>query len=203
MKGSEDKINSNRIRTDDSNNNNNNTNVLRNNNDKDQSDQFKTVTYEKRIIYFSKPLVNDGDEGDSNRSEKNSGNSQGNISQQKQQQQSSFDQEKIRARNNLLKQFFPDILKAIGNKAIKDNPPTLQELESYLQNYFHELQTKKMEDGNAKVQKYLSKSTNPTLSSQEYNNNKELGRGHYSKGHNDSTASVTTVNQKNYRLNFN
>ncbi|MBA2267570.1 MAG: hypothetical protein H0W19_04450 [Nitrosopumilus sp.] len=199
MKGSEDKINSNRIRTDDS---NNNTNVLRNN-DKDQSDQYKTVTYEKRIIYFSKPLINDGDEEDSNRAEKNSGNSQGNISQQKQLQQSSFDQEKIRARNNLLKQFFPDILKAIGNKAIKDNPPTLQELESYLQNYFHELQKKKMEDENAKIQNYLSKSTNPTLSSQEYNNNKELGRGHYSKGHNDSAGSVTTVNQKNYRLNFN
>ena len=199
MKGSEDKINSNRIRTDDS---NNNTNVLRNN-DKDQSDQYKTVTYGKRIIYFSKPLINDGDEEDSNRAEKNSGNSQGNISQQKQLQQSSFDQEKIRARNNLLKQFFPDILKAIGNKAIKDNPPTLQELESYLQNYFHELQKKKMEDENAKIQNYLSKSTNPTLSSQEYNNNKELGRGHYSKGHNDSAGSVTTVNQKNYRLNFN
>jgi len=194
LKGSEDKTKSNRIRT---NGSTNNTNVLRNN----DKDQYKTVTYEKRIIYYSKPLVNDGDE-DSNRPEKNSGNSQGNISQQRQQQQSSLDQEKIRSRNNLLKQFFPDILKAIGNKAIKDNPPTLKELESYLQNYFHELQKKKMEDENAKVQNYLSKSTSPTLSSQEYNKNKEIGRGHYSKRHNDSAA-VTTVNQKNYRLNFN
>ncbi len=42
----------------------------------------------------------------------------------------------------------------------------------------------------------------PTSSSQD-SSNKELGRTHYSKGQNDSTASVTTANQKNYKLNFN
>ncbi len=132
---------------------------------------------------------------------KNLGNRQSHNSQQA-QQQSSFDQEKIRARNNLLRQFFPDILKAIGNKAIKDNPPTLQELESYLQDYFNELQKRKIADENPNVQDYLSRSINPTSSSQEYDN-KARDRAHYLKGQDESAGSVTTVNQKNYRLNFN
>ena len=203
MKGSEDKISSNKIRTDDnnSNNSNNDINVLIHN-DRNQSGQNKAaVMYEKRVIYFSRPLVNGDDEEDNSRSGKNSRNSQSHNAQQ-QQQQSSVDQEKIRARNNLLKQFFPDILKAIGNKAIKDSPPTLQELESYLQEYFHELQKKKIEEENAKAQDYLSRSTNLNSSSQD-TSNKERGRAHYSKGQNDSTASVTTANQKNYKLNFN
>lgn len=44
------------------------------------------------------------------------------------------------SRNDLLKRFFPDILKAIGNKAIKESPPTLQELEGYLQQYVSDLE---------------------------------------------------------------
>ena len=141
------------------------------------------------------------DEEDSNRSKKNLGNRQSHNSQQE-QQQSSFDQEKIRARNNLLRQFFPDILKAIGNKAIKDNPPTLQELESYLQDYFSELQKRKIADENANVQDYLSRSNNPTSSSQEYDS-KERDRAHYLRKQDESAGSVTTISQKNYRLNFN
>ena len=44
--------------------------------------------HEKRIIYFSKPTVNsgDGDEEDSNRTEKNLGNRQSHSSQQGRQQ---------------------------------------------------------------------------------------------------------------------
>ena len=201
MKGSEDKLNSNRIRTD---NSNNNTKVNdRSNRDKDQLGQNNAVVHEKRIIYFSKPTVNsgDGDEEDSNRTKKNLGNRQSHSSQQE-RQQPSFDQEKIRARNNLLRQFFPDILKAIGNKAIKDNPPTLQELESYLQDYFRELQKRKIADENANVKDYLSRSNNPTSSSQEYDS-KERDRAHYLKGQDESAGSVTTISQKNYRLNFN
>ena len=201
MKGSEDKLNSNRVRTY---NGNNNTKVnVRSNRDKDQLGQKNAVGYEKRIIYFSKPLLNygDDDEEDSNRTEKNLGNPQSHNSKQG-QQQSSFDQEKIRARNNLLRQFFPDILKAIGNKAIKDNPPTLQELESYLQSYFNELQKRKIADENANVQDRLIKSNNPSSSSQE-DVKKERDRTHYLKGQDGLAGSVTTVSQKNYRLNFN
>ena len=201
MKGSEDKLNSNRIRTD---NSNNNTKVsVQSNRDKDQLGQNNAVVHEKRIIYFSRPFVNydDGDEEDNNKAKKNLGNRQNHNSQQE-QQQSSSDEEKIRARNNLLRQFFPDILKAIGNKAIKDNPPSLQELESYLQDYFNELQKRKITDENAKIQDHLSRSKEPNSSSQE-NDSKKRDRAHYLRGQNESAGSVTTVSQKNYSLNFN
>ena len=201
MKGSEDKLNSNRIRTD---NSNNNTKVSdQSNRDKDQVGQNNAVVHEKRIIYFSRPFVNydDGDDEDNNRAKKNLGNRQNHNSQQE-QQQSSSDQEKIRARNNLLRQFFPDILKAIGNKAIKDNPPSLQELESYLQDYFVELQKRKIADENAKVQDHLSRSNNPNSTSQEYDS-KERDRAHYLRKQDESAGSVTTISQRNYRLNFN
>jgi uncharacterized protein with von Willebrand factor type A (vWA) domain len=200
LKGSEDKLNSNRIRLD---NTNNNTKVsVQSNRDKDQLGQNNAVVHEKRIIYFSRPFVNydDGDEEDNNRSKKNLGNRQNHTSQQEQQQPSS-DQEKIRARNNLLRQFFPDILKAIGNKAIKDNPPSLQELESYLQDYFVELQKRKITYENAKVQDHLSRSNKSNSTSQEYDS-KERDRAHYLKKQDESAGSVT-ISQRNYRLNFN
>lgn len=41
--------------------------------------------------------------------------------------------------SDLLKRFLPEILRAIGNKAIKDSPPSLPELESYLQKYVVDL----------------------------------------------------------------
>ncbi|HKX96220.1 MAG TPA: hypothetical protein VJL78_00125 [Candidatus Nitrosocosmicus sp.] len=203
MTGSNDKLNSNRIRPD---NSNNNTKVdVQSNRDKDQSRNNNAVIHEKRIIYFSKPLVNydddDEKEENSNKTKKNLGNRQSQNSQQV-QQQSSFDQEKIQARNKLLRQFFPDILKAIGNKAIKDSPPTLQELESYLQNYFNELQNRRIVDENSKVQDLLSRSINHKSSSQQYDN-KARDRTQYSKGQDEVAGSITTVNQKNYKLNFN
>ncbi len=201
MKGSDDKLNCSRIRTD---NSNNNTKVSdQSNRDKDQMGQNNAVVHEKRIIYFSRPFVNydDGDDEDNNRAKKNLGNRQNHNSQQE-QKQSSSDQEKIRARNNLLRQFFPDILKAIGNKAIKDNPPSLQELESYLQDYFVELQKRKIADENAKVQDHLSRSNNPNSTSQEYDS-KERNRAHYLRKQDESAGSVTTISQRNYRLNFN
>ena len=46
---------------------------------------------------------------------------------------------KIRNNNELLKHFFPDILKALGDSAIKENPPSIQEFEQYLQNHIHDL----------------------------------------------------------------
>ena len=203
MNRSNDKLNSNRIHPD---NSNNNTKVdVQSNRDKDQSRHNNAVVHEKRIIYFSKPLVNYNEdeekEKNSNKTKKNLGSRQSQNSQQV-QQQSSFDQEKIQARNKLLRQFFPDILKAIGNKAIKDSPPTLQELESYLQNYFNELQNRRIVDENSKVQDLLSRSINHKSSSQQYDN-KARDRTQYSKGQDEVAGSITTVNQKNYKLNFN
>ena len=202
MKGSDDKLNSNRLRPGISNNNNTEP-LVRSNGDKDQSGQKKTVLHQKRTLYFLKPFANDeGDENEDSisRTKKNLGNQSPNSQQG--QQQSSFDQEKIRARNNLLRQFFPDILKAIGNKAIKDNPPTLQELESYLEHYFNELQKRKISDKNTDVQEYLSRSHKSTASNQEYDN-KKPDNAYYLKGQDESTGSATNISHKNYRLKFN
>ena len=200
MKGLDGKINSNRYRSD---NSNNNTKApLRRNGTKDQSGQKNAAVHEKRTTYFSKPLANSGDEyeEDRSRTQENLGNSR--QKSQQQQQNPFMDQEKIRARNNLLRQFFPDILKAIGNKAIKDSPPTLKELESYLQEYFNELQKRKIADEKTKVQDYLSRSNKHTLPNQEQDNNGP-DRARYLKGQDESSGSVTTTSQKKYSLNFN
>ena len=79
----------------------------------------------KKFIYFSRPIQNN----DNN--EKENG----------QQQDAGGPDIKTQKGNNsdLLKYFFPDILKALGNRAIKDSTPSLQELEQYLQNHLQEL----------------------------------------------------------------
>ncbi|HKX96818.1 MAG TPA: hypothetical protein VJL78_03185, partial [Candidatus Nitrosocosmicus sp.] len=84
MNRSNDKLNSNRIHPD---NSNNNTKVgVQSNRDKDQSRHNNAVVHEKRIIYFSKPLVNYDDdeekEENSNKTKKNLGNRQSQNSQQ-------------------------------------------------------------------------------------------------------------------------
>lgn len=200
MKGLDDKINSNRYRSDNS--NNNNKAPLRRNGTKDQSGQKNSAVHEKRTTYFSKPHANSGNEYEEEKS-RTQGNL-GNLGQKSQQEQQNpfMDQEKIRARNNLLRQFFPDILKAIGNKAIKDNPPTLKELESYLQEYFNELQKRKIADEKTKVQDYLSRSNKHSLSNQEQDNNGP-DTAHYLKGRDESSGSVNMTSQKKYSLNFN
>jgi hypothetical protein len=79
----------------------------------------------KKFIYFARPLQN------------NDNNERGNGEQQ------DLSGRDIKTHKNsnsdLLKYFFPDILKALGNRAIKDSTPTLQELEQYLQNHLQEL----------------------------------------------------------------
>ncbi|HKU83315.1 MAG TPA: hypothetical protein VJP58_04670, partial [Candidatus Nitrosocosmicus sp.] len=103
MKGSDDRLNSNKLRPDISNNNNNNNNTevhIRSNRVKDQLSQKNIVVHEKRTIYFSKPFTDDGEENEDyiSRTKKNLENQSHNAQQA--QQQSSFDVEKIRARNN-------------------------------------------------------------------------------------------------------
>ena len=118
MKGSDDKLNS-----------NDNTRFhFPRYGDKDQLGQKHPAANGKRIIYFLKPLANYGDENeeDGNRAEKNQRYHDHNSQQG--EQQSSLDKEKIRARNNLLRQFFPDILKAIGNKNIFRNLENLKKV---------------------------------------------------------------------------
>jgi hypothetical protein len=86
---------------------------------------FNLSSTNKKFIYFSRPI------------QSNDNNENGNG----EQQGLSGPDSKTKKSNNsdLLKYFFPDILKALGNRAIKDSTPTLQELEQYLQNHLQEL----------------------------------------------------------------
>jgi len=81
--------------------------------------------YNKEFIYFSRSIGNDDDEKNS----KSNGEQKG------------FNESDNKIRNNddLIKRFFPDILKALGDRAIKENTPSLQELEQYLQNHLQDL----------------------------------------------------------------
>ncbi len=81
----------------------------------------------KKIIYYPKSYDKGSDEG-------------------KNDEYSNYLLKGNKSKQDLLKYFFPDILKALGDNAIKDNPPTIQELEFYLQTYFQKL----IEDENAK-----------------------------------------------------
>jgi hypothetical protein len=94
---------------------------------------FNSSFPNKKYIYFSRPI------------QSNDNNENGNG----EQQGFSGPDSKTKKSNNsdLLKYFFPDILKALGNRAIKDSTPTLQELEQYLQNHLQELMA---EDRNRK-----------------------------------------------------
>lgn len=104
----------------------------------DGKNNRKGFQLKKKTIYFPKSF-----EGDSNdESKKRNSNDYTEIIEPPEFQnddQSVNDQSK-KSRNDLLKRFFPDILKAIGNKAIKESPPSLQELEVYLQEYLSKLQ---------------------------------------------------------------
>ena len=81
----------------------------------------------KEFIYFSKSIKDDDDDKWKQEKEK--------------EKDLSGSGNRNRNNNELLKHFFPDILKALGNSAIKENTPSLQELEQYLQNHIQDLMT--------------------------------------------------------------
>ena len=97
----------------------------------------------RRIVYFPKPLENDSIQGEEGKQNNRGSNSDTEIIEppeyQTDEQLQSQERNKQSTRNDLLKRFFPDILKAIGDKAIKETPPTLQELEAYLQQHISNL----------------------------------------------------------------
>lgn len=100
----------------------------------------KGFQQKKRTIYYPKSFdSSDASDGLKNRNSNDDTQIIEPPEFEKRDDQSINDQSK-KSRNDLLKRFFPDILKAIGNKAIKESPPTLQELEVYLQQYLSNLQ---------------------------------------------------------------
>ncbi|WP_148686386.1 hypothetical protein [Candidatus Nitrosocosmicus hydrocola] len=107
---------------------------------KSVSSNPKGFQQKKRTIYYPKSFgSSDASDGSKNRNSNDDTQIIEPPEFEKKDDQSINDQSK-KSRNDLLKRFFPDILKAIGNKAIKESPPTLQELEVYLQQYLSNLQ---------------------------------------------------------------
>jgi Mg-chelatase subunit ChlD len=139
---------------------------------------------------------------------------------QQQQNQVSINDLRNRIKNNnneLLKRFFPDILKALGSRAIKENTPTLQELEQYLQTHIQELMSEeRIRTARKKNTAEYSNRLNPLSSSQqEY----KIKRGNQTTdgknatntqdnqssapSHTSSTSTSTSAQQGHFRLNFN
>jgi Mg-chelatase subunit ChlD len=156
-------------------------------------------TNNKTFTYFSLSIGNDGDDNGNMEKGGNRGKQQlnlndlGNI---------------IKSNNNeLLKRFFPDILKALGNRAIKENTPTLQELEQYLQTHIQELLTeermrimrKRKTDGDSN-----SLSTPPPIPQSSSENKRRQSNQMQESNNNPSSSIPSSVSQQGkFRLNFN
>ncbi|MDQ4073738.1 MAG: hypothetical protein M3162_05465 [Thermoproteota archaeon] len=89
---------------------------------------------QRNFVYFPKPSSSNSD--DANRG--NEGNQKGNANRHLQKSHHDSKTGKGNTSNDLLKYFLPNILRALGNQAIKENTPSLQELEQYLQSQLKE-----------------------------------------------------------------
>ena len=98
--------------------------------------EFNLQNPNKEFIYFSKSTTNHNNNKDDDDGNSIEGNEQ-------QQNSELLDSNNIKNRNELLKRFFPDILKALGDRAIKENTLSLRELEQHLQNQIQDLMTKR------------------------------------------------------------
>lgn len=108
-----------------------------NNNKKSSPRRVKGYNYQKFVTYHPIPAFGSKSQGYSD--EINSRNpksiNNGKIMPPESNYDSSDKSNDLGRGNDLLKRFLPEILRAISNKAIKDSPPTLHELEAYLQEY--------------------------------------------------------------------
>jgi hypothetical protein len=141
----------------------------------------------KEFIYFSKSIKGDDDD-DSNK-----------WKQEKEQDESGSGN-RNRNNNELLKHFFPDILKALGNSAIKETTPSLQELEQYLQNHIQDLMTEER-----KKRRRLASSSGAgadNADGTDQNKKSSAAAAATDAGKGDGGFDSTTQ-QNNFRLNFN
>ena len=111
--------------------------VGQNQSDRSISNNIRKELRQKRnkTVYYPKSF--EGDSGDGAKGGSTSNDTEIIIeppdyqeSDDKVNQQGKKNDQNKKSRNDLLKRYFPDILKAIGNKAIKESPPSLQELKS-------------------------------------------------------------------------
>ncbi len=153
-------------------------------------------TNNKAFTYFSISIGNDGDDNGYMEKEGKGGG--------KQQLSLNDIGNKIKNNNNeLLKRFFPDILKALGNRAIKENTPSLQELEQYLQTHIQELvaeERMKM----IRKRKMHGDSNSLSISPPASDNKKKQNNQREDSNSSNPPSSFSPVSQQgNFRLNFN
>ena len=152
--------------------------------------EFNLQNPKKEYIYFSKRITNHNNNYD------NDGNSiEGN---EQQQNNELLDSNNIKNRNDLLKRFFPDILKALGDRAIKENTLSLRELEQHLQNQIQDLITKR--NYNTFLQKNMF---NKNINSSVGNNSNENDATKSQYDNNNHYQQQQQIQQENFRLNFN
>src|SRR3954470_12820263 len=156
--------------------------------------EFNLQNPNKEFIYFSKSTTNYNNDNDD-------GNSlEGN--EQQQQNSELLDSNNIKNRNELLKRFFPDILKALGDRAIKENTLSLRELEQHLQNQIQDLMAKR--NYNTFLQKNMfNKNINSNVSNN--NNESDATPSQYDNNHHyqQQQQQQQQMQQENFRLNFN
>ena len=153
----------------------------------------------KKFIYFARSVQN------------NDNNEKGNGKQK----DLSGPDIKTQKNNNsdLLKYFFPDILKALGNRAIKDSTPTLQELEQYLQNHLQELMAEDRNRRRTNERKESNNKNHPNPLTEEgikkntQSSSKNKTNNRFEQGDGDGRKSTGNgsgpSSQGNFRLNFN
>jgi hypothetical protein len=143
----------------------------------------------KEFIYFSKSIK--GDDDDSNK-----------WKQEKEQDESGSGN-KNRNNNELLKHFFPDILKALGNSAIKETTPSLQELEQYLQNHIQDLMTEERKKRRRLALSSGAGADNADVTDQNKKSSAAAAATDAGKGGGGGEGFDSTTQQNNFRLNFN
>ena len=152
--------------------------------------EFNLQNPNKEFIYFSKSTTNHDDDDNGNSIEGN----------EQQQNSELLDSNNIKNRNEILKRFFPDILKALGDRAIKENTLSLRELEQHLQNQIQDLMAKR--NYNTFLQKNMF---NKNINSNESNNSNESDatKSQYDNNRHYQQQQQQQMQQENFRLNFN
>lgn len=167
--------------------------------------RIKSYNYKKFVTYQPPPLppptssLSERQSG-RNRSENNLLSAENEIMPPDLDQHSDprNESDKKKDGSDLLKRFLPEILRAIGNKAIKDSPPSLRELESYLEEYAADLYRSKLNpvQSGAHLNNMISKSENTIKNSIKDNGSKGIGSNQ------NSSMSSNGGNGQRFNIDF-
>lgn len=144
----------------------------------------------REFVYFPISLENKDDDEKENKKK------------DERQQQQDLDELKNQVKssgNDLLKRFFPDILKALGDKAIKENTLSLRELEQHLQNHIQDLIGKNNYNSD-----FIDQYQKSIYDQNKYNKNfKSSSSSSSDSGSSQQHQPYQLSQQENFRLNFN